>query len=138
MRTVLETDSSDTEALFVLSGVLQVQNRTEEAARVLAEFQRKRQIVERINALLKDVDSAKSRADDCAEVGQLFFQIGRDSFGVYWLEQALERDPNNQTAHRALAEFYERKGDAGKAKMHRATPRTREMIDRLHLCGDRS
>jgi len=120
LRTVLETDPSDTEALFVLSTVLRGQGRTRESAEVLAEYERKRAAVDRINDLLKDAaDSPTATANDYAEIGRLFLSIGRERFGVYWSERALERDPNNQTAHRSLAEHYERKGDAPSAAAHR-------------------
>ena len=85
LRAVLEADPSDTEALFVLASALQFQGRTEEAAAVLADYERKRAIVDRINDLLKDkADSPTATADDYAEIGHLFFEIGRDKFGVYW------------------------------------------------------
>jgi tetratricopeptide (TPR) repeat protein len=124
LRQVLEFDSSDTEALYVLASALQHQGRAEESAEVMADYERKRGLVERINEMLKDVaDSPTARADDYAELGSLFLQIGRDKFGVYWSERALERDPVNQQAHRALAEYYERTGDAAKAAVHRRSLR---------------
>ena len=120
LRTVLETDQSDTEALFVLSSALQLQGRTAEAAVFIADYERTRAVVDRINNLLKDVaDSPTAKADDYAEIGQLFLQIGRDKLGVYWSERALERDSANQTAHRALAAHYQRKGDSAKERVHR-------------------
>jgi tetratricopeptide (TPR) repeat protein len=120
LRKVLETDPSDTEALFVLATVLQGQGRTRQSADVLAEYEQKRAAVDRINDLLKDVaDSPTATANDYAEIGRLFLSIGRERFGVYWSERALERDPNNQTAHRALAEHYARKGDAASSAAHR-------------------
>ncbi len=120
LRTVLAEDPSDTEALFVLAPVLQAQGRTQEAAEVLADFEKKRAIVERINELLKDAaDSPTARADEYAEIGELFLQIGREKFGQYWSERALERDPTNQRANQALAAYYEKKGDAEKAAHHR-------------------
>jgi tetratricopeptide (TPR) repeat protein len=125
LRTVLEADPSDTEALFVLGSALQLQGRTKEAADVLADYEKKRAIVNRINDLLKDAaDSPTAKADDYAEIGQLFLQIGRDKFGVYWSERALERDPANQKAHAALAAYYDRKGDAANAAAHRRQIRT--------------
>jgi tetratricopeptide (TPR) repeat protein len=120
VRTVLKSDPSDSEALFVLASALQFQGRLTEADEVLVDFQHKRQVVEKINSMLKEVaDSPKARADDYAEIGELFLEIRREKFGVYWCEQALERDPNNQRAHRALAAYYDGKGDTAKAASHR-------------------
>ena len=120
LRAVLKVDPSDTEALFVLASALQLQGRSAEAAVVLDSYEKKRVVVDRINGLLKDkADSPTATAGDYAEIGQLFLQIGREKFGTYWLERALERDSTNQAAHRALAAHYERKGDAGAAATHR-------------------
>lgn len=124
LRRVLKTDPSDTEALFVLSSVLQLQGRADEADAARAEYEVKRKVVDRINDLLKDTaDSPTARADDYAEIGELFLQIGREKFGVYWLEQALDRHPGNLRAHRALAAHYERKGDTAAAAAHRPPAR---------------
>ena len=120
LRTVLRGYPSDTEALFVLASALQMQGRSPEGAAVLAEYERKRATVDRVNDLLKDIaDSPSATANDYAEIGRLFFEIDGEKFGVYWSERALERDPNNQTAHRALADHYERKGDTATAAAHR-------------------
>ena len=125
LRAVLATDPSDTETLFVLASALRFQNRTEEATAVLADYERRRVIIDRINDLLKDkADSPTATANDYAEIGRLFFEINRDKFGAYWSERALEKDGGNQTAHRALADHYERKGDAATAAAHRRNLRT--------------
>jgi tetratricopeptide (TPR) repeat protein len=119
-RKVIADDPADTEALFVLISALQLQGRVEDATALLAELERKRVIVDRINALLRDVaDSPNAKADDYAELARFLFQIGRDKLGVYWGERALERDSTNQPAHRALAEYYERTGVPLKAAVHR-------------------
>lgn len=119
-RAVLANDPTDTEALFVLASALRLQNRTAEAAAVLAEHEKKQALVDRINALLKDVaDSPTAKPDDFAELGRFFFRIGRDKLGVYWAERALERDPQNQNANGALAAYYEAKGEAARAAAYR-------------------
>jgi tetratricopeptide (TPR) repeat protein len=129
LRFLLEAEPSDTEALFVLASALRFQNRTEEATAVLADYERKRAIIDRINDLLKDkADNPTATANDYAEIGRLFFEISNDKFGVYWSERALEMDGGNQTAHSALAAHYERKGDAAAAAAHRRNIRTETPI----------
>jgi tetratricopeptide (TPR) repeat protein len=120
LRTVLQTDPYDPEALFVLASVLQFQGRTEEAVAALADHEKYQQVVDRINDSLKDVPEDPSvGAPRYVELAQLFLQIGREPFAVHWLERALEGDPANQTAHRLLAEHYERGGDPRVAAAHR-------------------
>ena len=125
LQTVLKSDRSDTEALFVLVSALQLQGRTDESAAILAEYNQKRAIVEEINEFLKDkADNPAGKAEDYARVGDLFLQINRDKLGVYWLEKALERNPECQSAHQSLADHYTQKGDTKAAATHRAYLRT--------------
>lgn len=120
LRAVLKADPSDTEALFVLSSVLQAQERGDEAAAALREYEDKRKAVDRINDMLKDVaDSPTATAADYVEIGELFLSIGKTKFGVYWLEHALDVDAYNQAAHRALARHYEAAGEVEPAAAHR-------------------
>ena len=120
LRAILKSDPSDTEALFVLASALQLQGRVDEATAVLADHARMSKLVERVNTLLKNVaDSPTARADDYAEIGRLFLDIGRDKLGVYWSERALTQDPTNQIAHRALAAHYDRTGNPSAAAPHR-------------------
>lgn len=125
LRLVLTKDPADTEALFVLVTALRSQGKEDEAAAALTDYEKKRDLVEKINELLKDkADNPMSTAADYAEIGTLFAQIGRDKLAAYWLEKALERDPTCQPAHLALAEYFERKGDLASADAHRSQVRT--------------
>ena len=121
LKAVLKSDRSDTEALFVLVSVLQVQGRSEESAAILAEYHEKKSVVEKINEFLKDkADNPATTADEYAAVGSQFLQINRDKLGVYWLEKALDRNADCQSAHRDLARHYEKKGDLKSAATHRS------------------
>jgi Tfp pilus assembly protein PilF len=84
-------------------------------------------VLNRTNKLLREVvDSPTARPADYAELGELLLGMKQEGRGVYWLYQALERDPQNQQAHRALAVYYERKGQAEKAATHRRAVRRAE------------
>lgn len=125
LQAVLKSDRSDTEALFVLVSALQMQGRTEESTAVLAEYNQKKKIVEEINEFLKDkADNPAGKAEDYARVGDLFLQINRNKLGVYWLEKALERNPDCQAAHQSLADHYTKSGDTKAAAAHRQYLRT--------------
>jgi tetratricopeptide (TPR) repeat protein len=121
LRAVLKTDPSDTEALYNLASALRLQRRTAEADGALKDFNRAKEKVDRFNKLLREVaDSPTARAADYAEIGTVLISLGKDRLGVYWMEQALERDPGLQQAHKALAEHYEKKGDRQRAALHRS------------------
>jgi tetratricopeptide (TPR) repeat protein len=120
LRKVLAKDPSDTEALYVLVSALRLQGRAEESAAVSEQHERTRLLVDKTNELLSKVaDGPGATADEYAEIGTTLMQIGRSSLGVYWLEQALERDPGHQAAHRTLAEHFETKGEPERAAAHR-------------------
>ncbi|MFO0841225.1 MAG: tetratricopeptide repeat protein [Gemmataceae bacterium] len=120
LRAVLKQDSADTEALFNLVSALQLQRRTEESAATMKVYKETKARLDRVNVLLKDVaDSPTATAADYAEIGELLLRINRGQQAVYWLERALERDPAQQVAHKALAEYHEKKGETDKASAHR-------------------
>jgi tetratricopeptide (TPR) repeat protein len=131
LRKVLQADPSDTEALYSLASALQLQSRSDESAAVLKEYERYKDQVDRANKLLQEVaDSPTARAADFVELGELLLRIGRERLGVYWLEQALEREPDHPAAHTALADYYEKKGDQDKATAHRRWLRGDDKVTR--------
>lgn len=120
LRQVLRADPSDTEALHNLALALQHQGRSDEAAEAQKEYQRYKAWVDRANKLLREVaDSPTAGAADYTEIGELLLRVGRERVGLYYLHEALERDPVYQPAHKALAEYYDKKGDEEKAAAHR-------------------
>jgi Tfp pilus assembly protein PilF len=120
LRKALEAEPSDTEALINLASALQLQGRTDEAAATLKKHEWYKEKLDRANELLKNTaDSPTAKAADYAEIGTLLLEIGKERLGVYWLEQALERDPGHQPAHKLLAEHFAKKGDRERAESHR-------------------
>ncbi len=112
LRKALQIDPSDTEARYRLVRALQLQGRTDDAAAAQREYDRYKAWVDRANKLLREVgDSPNASAADYTEIGELLLRVGRDRLGLYWLRQALDRDPNYQPAVRALAEYRETHGD---------------------------
>lgn len=120
LRAVVEADPSDTEALYALVGVAQSRGRADQAAALVKEFKRAEVVLDRINKLLRQIaDRPTARAADYAEIGELLLGVKQEGRGLYWLHEALDRDPEQEQAHQALAAYYERKGEANKAATHR-------------------
>ncbi|MCI0378592.1 MAG: tetratricopeptide repeat protein, partial [Gemmataceae bacterium] len=120
LRRALKVDDKDTEALYTLVSVLQLQGRAEEADLTLAKYKHFKELVERANRLLREeTDRASNHPAVASEIGSLLLQIGRENLGLYWLGRALERDPQHQPSHKALADHYESKGEHDKAASHR-------------------
>jgi tetratricopeptide (TPR) repeat protein len=119
LRPVVQADPSDMEAYYSLYLSVQAQGRADEAREIWKQCVRAKAILDRTNELLRDVvDTPASRIADCVELGQLFLEIKQDARGLFWLYRALERDPDQQQAHKALAAFYERNGNTEKAAAH--------------------
>src|SRR5262249_32388379 len=45
------------------------------------------------------------------ELGRIIADLGQEEIGVQWYHTALKKDPKFAPAHRALAEYHEKKGD---------------------------
>jgi Tfp pilus assembly protein PilF len=54
------------------------------------------------------------------EAGMLFFAEGAGKEGAAWLHTVLKIDPGHRKAHAALADYYERIGEAAAASHHRS------------------
>ncbi len=120
LRHIIKLDIAYSEAHYNLASALQMQNRLDEAKEALAQYTKYRTTLEQANKLLRH--EAQHPSNDPAiatEIGSLLLQIGHERSGTYWLDQALLRDPNHQPAHRAFAEFFDSKGLADKAALHR-------------------
>ena len=58
------------------------------------------------------------------EVGVISLRVGAVREGLRWLYRALEIDPKHAPTHRALAEHYQRLGNAALAARHRRLAET--------------
>ena len=120
LRRALKVDPTDTEAQFTLAASLQAQGRWKESRAVLEQHRKDTATLKRVARLLQqEAENPNADADALAEVGALFLRTNARA-GRYWLNRALARDPGNQRAHKALAEYYEGKGEPEKAAAHRA------------------
>lgn len=120
LRRALEIDPTDPEAQHQLAGSLQLQNRSEEAEAVLEQRRQTVARLKRVNDLLGEA-AQHPLTDPNAffEIGHLFLEGNQERLGLYWLNQALERDPSHQGALQALADHYEKKGQQAKAASYR-------------------
>ena len=121
LRHALKVDPFDLEAEYALSSCLQAQGRREEAAAALDDSRHKKGLLEKADRLLGDLAEGRSSADadTLGALGADLLRLGQESQGLYWLDQALLLDPNHQPSHRALADYFEGKGEHEKAATHR-------------------
>jgi Tfp pilus assembly protein PilF len=53
------------------------------------------------------------------EIGTIYLRKQSDSDALHWFSAALQIDPNHRPTHAALADYYQRKGDAETSALHR-------------------
>jgi type IV pilus assembly protein PilF len=119
LRRALKVDPTDTEAEFTLVAALQAQGRWDEAKAALAQHKKDTALLKRVARVLQqEAENPSSDPDALSEMGALFLS-SNPRVGLYWLHRALERDPQHQPTHKALAEYYQKKGEVEKAAFHR-------------------
>src|SRR5579875_3192954 len=120
LRRALEVDPTDPESLFLLAHSLQAQGRPEEADAVLEQYHQNVARSKRVNQWLREAaQHPLTDPNALFEIGYLFLQSKQEHLGLYWLHQALEYDPSHQPTLQALADYYEKIGQAAKAAAYR-------------------
>ncbi|MDB5309321.1 MAG: tetratricopeptide repeat protein [Gemmataceae bacterium] len=110
----------DYQTQWLLFQALQQQGKTEEAAAQIRTAEQVRDRVERLGEL-QSRKLAEQPLDPALhyEMGVLLIRTGHPTTGEGWLVSALRLDPGYRPAHAALAEYYDRLGDKGRAADHR-------------------
>lgn len=120
LRRALALDPTDREAEHLLAQCLRSQGRIKEAQAVQKQCDRDAALLRRVNQTLRqEVDKPVTDPAALTEVGLLFLRANNDSLAQYWLNRALERDPDYQPALQALVGYYEKNGQATKAAAYR-------------------
>jgi len=120
LRHALEVDPTDTEAEFTLVAVLQKEGRDSEADVVRENHRKHTVLLQKVSRIIQmEAEHPNGDPDDLYEVGALFLNSANERVGLYWLHRALQRNPEHQPTRKALAEYYEKKGDKEKAAEHR-------------------
>ncbi len=121
LRRAHKADPSDPESLYVLVPCLRRQGREQDAENTLKEYQNTKKTLEQVNQILRDqVNSPITDPEKAYQAGAGLLELGQSRLGLYWLHQALIRDPNHQPTHRLLMEYYEKQNDPEQAAIHRA------------------
>jgi tetratricopeptide (TPR) repeat protein len=121
-RQALKADATNAEAEGTLEKSLRVQGRSKEADAALEQHEKDMALLRKVNRMLgenADPNHPTRGAGDFYEAGALFLRTHQDRQAEYWLNRALELDPEHQPTLKALAEYYEGKGDKEKAAAYR-------------------
>lgn len=120
-RRALHVDPTDTAARYQLVASLQDQGRREEAEAALAQYQKDADLMRRANQLLQDeIKHPSHNPDALYELADLLARSGQERMALYWLHQVLAVNETHPAANKALAEYYEKKGDRKRAAKYRS------------------
>jgi tetratricopeptide (TPR) repeat protein len=119
LRRALERSPGDLQAAGALALCLEALGRPAEAAKYRALGRQIEADQKRLEELAKQSTKTRLAPALRAEAGRLCLRLGQEQQGLQWLYGALQEDARQPAAHRALADFYDRKGDFERAAHHR-------------------
>ncbi len=119
LRRAAAARPHDRDTNYHLALCLQGLGKADEAATYLS---RMRAIEDDLKRLMKVHAETLKRPDDPGlrlEAALICLRNGDEAEGLRWLHGALLSDPRHRPTHQALADYYERHGDATRAGQHR-------------------
>jgi tetratricopeptide (TPR) repeat protein len=78
----------------------------------------KRQL-DRLELLGREISARTDTVALRHEAAKILFNLARYDEGARFLEAVLQEDPAHRPTHQALAEYYQKRGDAQRAELHR-------------------
>jgi tetratricopeptide (TPR) repeat protein len=112
------------DANYSLYLCLKRQGRTAEAEAAQERMNEAQKVREQLAALTRQLQEKPGDTDLRCQIAQLFLRYGAEEEGARWLLAILANNPNHTAAHAALADYYERKGEAARAAAHRRLAQT--------------
>jgi tetratricopeptide (TPR) repeat protein len=121
LRRALEVKPLDPTARYSLHLTLLAQpDRQKEAEAERVRWEQDRELTARVTQLLRG--QLMERPNDpnlAAEAGEILLKQGEYQLGLFWLNKALQIDPQHFRSHEALAAYFEQMHDAAQAEFHR-------------------
>ncbi len=114
----------DTSLLPAQQKCLFQSGQTDKAQALMPQVKQAQEDMERLDKLVaEDIQDHPDNADAQYEVGTILLRMGVYDEGLRRLENATRLNPRHVKAHEALAEFYQRTGEARKAAEHQRLAR---------------
>jgi tetratricopeptide (TPR) repeat protein len=120
LRRAAEIDPSEPQTLYALFQALTRSGQKQDAAAAEARWHQAEADLKRAGELATAISRSPHDPELRREMGELFLRNGREPDGLRWLRSALREQPDHGPTHRALADYYERKGQPDLASFHRS------------------
>ena len=119
LRRAAELSPFNRQANYQLAKCLNALGRSEEAETYRRRIEAIEADMKRLEGLYPKTLAAPTDPAPRYQAGMICMHNGQEQEAVRWLLGALECDPHYQPAHEALADYYDRHGDAAAAAEHR-------------------
>jgi predicted Zn-dependent protease len=120
LRRAAAAAPNETDVYYSLAQCLEQLGQHREAEEVVARLKRVETDLARMADLCRQIARTPHDPALRCEAGIVMMRNGQEMEGLRWLASALEEDPDHPATHQALADYYERIGDAQRAAEHRA------------------
>jgi tetratricopeptide (TPR) repeat protein len=122
LRRAIKLAPYQVEAYHTLSLCLSEQGQIAEAEECEARLKQARaeakEAKEQLTLLTRRLQGAPDDADLRCQIAQIFLRYGEEE-GLRWLLLNVQTHPTHRPSHLALADYYERQGQADRAAVHR-------------------
>jgi Tfp pilus assembly protein PilF len=120
LRQAAERVPFDREVVFPFIQCLRKVGKNDEAARWDERLKKAELDRAQLDKAAQQAAKAPRDPEPRCRAGVILLRNGMEDEGVRWLVAALHQDPDHAATHRALADYFERKGQPGRAAAHRA------------------
>src|SRR5262249_55033294 len=121
------TPYEDRQTHYTLSQALRQQDKEKEAEEEEARVQKIEETIKRMLEVRNRLLPARPTDPKLNhELAALMLELGHAQEAERWFLKALQYDPGFEPTHRALADYYTRKGDTQRAEFHRSHVKSRQ------------
>ncbi len=119
LRQAIQLDPSDYQAHDRLAFCLEQNGKAAEADKERERIKQMEKDMREIQILAKgQLEQNPHDANLHYDIGMISLRAGNSREALRWFNSALREDPTHQGAHKALMDYYQRNGDAVKAREH--------------------
>jgi tetratricopeptide (TPR) repeat protein len=118
LRHAVQLAPSDPRANHSLYLCLVRKGKAAEAEECQTRFNRNREDTKRLDDLMQELKRSPDDADLRCQAAEIFLRQHQEPEGERWLLTTLQMRPDHGPSHRALADFYRRKGRSDLAESH--------------------
>ncbi len=110
LEVVLQDDPNNLDARYARALSLRDLGESQLAEAELADVHRIRSLLTEIDRLVDEINRRpeEPHLESRCRIGELFIKYENARRGVFWIQEALNKDPSYRPAHQILADYYDR------------------------------